>query len=179
VSDVPVTYRVRQAGPEICDWDDLVNLRLSVQRRLRELGVGQWQDTAAGLAQLARYFDHGEVRMVVAPDGTLAGAFVLTRRWERALWSDDDDRGQFLYLHKVMTAPVFRGNGLGRQVVRLAMTTAGNAGLAGVRLNCYHDNPELRALWEARGFTYLRTVPGVTSGTLMEQRVPVRAELPQ
>jgi GNAT superfamily N-acetyltransferase len=170
-----VPMRVRMAGPEIADWDDLVALRRDIEQWRASNGQQQ-RFTAAGLAQLARFFDRGEVRMVTARDGTLAGSLVLTRYWDRALWADDPERGKFLYLHTMMTAPAFRGQGLSRRLVALAMTAARTAGLAGVRLDCTSRSPEPRALWEQRGFTYLRTVPGQESGVLMERRRSSRPE---
>lgn len=155
------------------DWDELVNLRLAAEERLRNMGVDQWTNTAAGLAHMTRLLDAGEMYLMIAQDSlAVAGCFGLTETWEPRCWSDDPDRACFQYLQKVIVASAYTGQHLGEKAVEYALTHAMFRASLGVRLEATVGNPGLQARWEHLGFTYLRTVPGFASGVLMERRIP-------
>lgn len=162
-------YWVRKAT--IHDWEDLVALRLAISARLREDGVEHWQDNVKGLMQLLRWLEHDCVYMVFDGD-ILAGSFSLTELCDDRYWGDDPDRGSFMYLHKVMAAPEFKGKGVGSFIVSDSSDWSRIRGRQGLRIECVNNNPRLREVWEGLGFTHIRTVevPGTIVGTLMERR---------
>jgi GNAT superfamily N-acetyltransferase len=151
------------------DWMALVSLRFGAERRLRELGIQQWNDTARGLERLWDYLWRDEV-YVVRDGPSAVGCFSMTNTAERGFWVGDPEIAQFLYLHTVIATPY---RGIGAYIVAQALDEARARQLAGVRLDFWKGNDELRAVWERHGFTYLRTVdvPGRDSGALMERRL--------
>lgn len=164
------TYTASRATLE--DWDELEALRHAAERRLRDMGLAQWSDTARGLDQMMTRLDGDEMYLVF--DGLhVAGCFAVSTQSDACFWAGDPERDEYIYLYKVMAHPKWAGMGVGRFIVSFAVREAAARQAKGLRLDCWKDNPELRRQWERLGFTYLRTVdaPGRNTGTLMERRV--------
>jgi GNAT superfamily N-acetyltransferase len=154
------------------DWYALSALRLAAERRLREMRVEQWTDTARGLQQLA-FFTEREEMHVVRDGASAIGCFALSSWPDPDFWGHDSEKDDCLYLYKVMIAPWMAGTGVGRFIINHALNEATERTCVALRLDCWRTNTRLHARWKELGFTHLRTfnIPGRNSGALMEIRL--------
>jgi hypothetical protein len=154
------------------DWYALSSLRLGAENWLRANGIVQWHDTARGLDQMARYTNRDEMYLV-REGPTAVGCFALTNDADSDFWTGDPDRGDSLYLNKMIAARWVAGTGVGRLITDYSLAEAKARKCVALRLDCWRGNDALRSHFEDLGFTYLRTavVPNRNDGVLMEQRL--------
>jgi len=88
--------------------------------------------------------------LVYELDGEVAAVFVLQRD-DVPFWGERP--ADALYLHKLAVRRSFAGRGIGTQVVEWALARTREEGRSFLRLDCMRDNPEIRAYYEALGFT--------------------------
>lgn len=167
-----VSYLIRRADLH-ADWAELSRLREFVETDMRRRG--RETDLARSLDRMARYVE--EDRMyVIAPLHAASLLFVccwaLTEEADKAFWTPEEQQDDALYLDSAMVHPAYSHRGVGRMITGYSQMEAFDRGMTALRLDCQRD-PALRAHWEALGFTWLRdeTVPGRTSGTLMEMKL--------
>lgn len=151
------------------DWDDLSRLRERAEARVRAMGHGT--DVARGLDRLAAY-ERADQLYVIRQGRALIACHALTPDGDPAFWTAAELAQDALYLDSAMVDPDHAHRGVGFLITRHARQEAAKREMSLLRLDCQRV-PALRAHWERLGFTWLRdvTVPGRSSGTLMEVRV--------
>ncbi len=97
-------------------------------------------------------------QFVCERDGEIVGAFVLNEdpqgAYERADWSVDLPRGEYLVCHALAVAPHCRGQGLGRQIVEFCKRFAASHGYKAIRLDIVPTHLPAKRLYESCGFVY-------------------------
>jgi GNAT superfamily N-acetyltransferase len=167
-----VSYLIRRAELH-ADWGELSRLREFVEADMRR--AGRDTDLARSLDRMARYVE-GDRMYVIAPAMSVSRLFVacwaLTDEADKEFWTPEEQQEDALYLDSAMVHPSYSHRGVGRMIAGYSQMEAFDRGMTALRLDCQRD-PDLRFHWEALGFTWLRdvTVPGRTSGTLMEMKL--------
>lgn len=152
------------------DWAALSALRSIAEARLRRMGIST--DVARGLDRMAGYVNRDQ--MYVMRRGLFAVAcHALTPDGDAAFWTAEELAEEALYLDNVIVDPSHVHQGLGSLVTGHAVSEAQARTMKFLRLDCQRGNDALRGHWQSLGFTWLRdvTVPGRSSGTLMEMTV--------
>lgn len=91
-------------------------------------------------------------------DGKLVGAFVLNEdpqgAYERANWSVNLQRGEYLVCHAVAVAVQQQGKGIGKQIVEFCKQFAKSHGYKAIRLDVVPTHIPAKKLYESCGFVY-------------------------
>jgi ribosomal protein S18 acetylase RimI-like enzyme len=143
------------------DWSEFTVVRANP--RDFEALTALRDDTARRLA--AKGIDMGEFP-VAAGEGTVSeNVFVLLHGKEVAgtvtvLWTDSVLWGEQPvaagYIHNLVIARSFAGQGLGRRLLQWAEDHISASGRSVARVDCVVENTELRHLYEAVGFHWVR-----------------------
>jgi len=89
-------------------------------------------------------------------DGQIACVFV-TAYADPAIWGDRDQQPS-VYLHRIVTNPLFRGRNLVGEIVQWAILHAKSLGKQYVRLDTWSDNLKLKEIYLQCGFAFLGIV---------------------
>lgn len=136
-------------------WPALADLRAIAETTMRPSGLYTEQQLGNGRCHLRAQFERGDMH-IAWRDGRPVGAIGLSESGP-AFWDDDPDSAKALYISKVMATP---GLGISSWLIGYAQFRSIDLGRPLLRLDCIARNPVLRALWESRGFEFLRTVDG-------------------
>jgi ribosomal protein S18 acetylase RimI-like enzyme len=104
---------------------------------------------------VTREIDEGRQWKIVI-DGQIACIF-LTAFSDAAIWGEKDIAPS-IYLHRIVTNPVFRGRNFVRVITDWALKHGKLCGKKFVRLDTWSDNEKLKALYMRCGFQYLGIV---------------------
>lgn len=168
---------LRRAEP--ADLPGLLGLLADTAAWLHARGVRQWPRDGFGPERIVplieervmflledelRYLDPDEP---VQPVATIA----LDGHADPEFWTEADDPGSALYVHKLAVARPWAGGGLGDALLDWAGATAYGLGLPWLRLDCAKRNAGLQAYYRRRGFRHVRTVdlPHRASGALFQR----------
>lgn len=86
-------------------------------------------------------------------DGNVACVF-MTAFNDPDIW-DERDKDSAIYIHRICTAPDFRGRGFVKIITDWAIEVAKNKQLKYVRLDTWQDNARLHDIYLNAGFTYV------------------------
>ena len=88
----------------------------------------------------------------VVEEGQIACCFSIAFT-DRMVW-DERDADPSIYLHRIVTNPVFRGRGYVRQIVAWAETFGRAGGKRFIRLDTNRDNQRLNDYYQECGFVF-------------------------
>lgn len=81
------------------------------------------------------------------------------------IWGGDSDEPA-LYIHRIVTNPVFRGQGYTKVIIEWAKEYSRNSGKRFIRIDTWADNQKLNDYYRNCGFTFIRTVTPQDTGKL-------------
>lgn len=162
-----MTYRLHPARPGDAGtvaalWDD-------ARSWLAEIGSDQWQYPVRA-ARVAASIAAGECWIVDGDTGPVA-TVTLDGHADPDFWTEADDPGSALYVHRMVVRRSAADAGLGGALLDWASRHAAGAGRSWLRLDCWVTNHALRRWYAAQGFTHVRTVvlPHRRSGALYQR----------
>ncbi len=146
-ADSVPNQRIRQAGAD--DAEAFAQLLDAAGQWLAARGIAQWP-ASFERPPLAAAAARGEL-WLLEQDGVLAGGLML--QWaDEGIWgAQPPDAG---YVHKLVVARPFAGQGLGRAMLDWAAAQVVAAGRAFLRLDCWAGNVRLRDFYRAAGFEH-------------------------
>ena len=146
VPSSPVALRFDTATPD--DMDDVLRLYDHVAAWMVGHGIQQWQPGDLGVGRLRHYIVDGEVTVLWSGD-EMVGSVAIT--WEDPIgWGER--LGSAGYVHLLMVARPYAGQGLGRRLLQRAERRISDSGLGRVRLDCVTSNLVLRRYYERAGY---------------------------
>jgi GNAT superfamily N-acetyltransferase len=151
--------QVRQAQKE--DIDTVRSILLATAKWLNEKGSTQWRGLLEGkdVHDTPKAIERGEVYLAEL-EGKPAGMFVLWDKqteWDKGLWGEEST-GEYYYLHRITVERSFHGKGLGKELVKAAISVAKEDGKKEVRLDCIEANKYLNQFYPSCGFEFVKTV---------------------
>ncbi len=168
------TYTIRRADQN--DLDALYALRTEAERWLADAGVEQWtpkwHDHSRRL--IRESVDNGDTWVVDGDLGIVATARIAGADLD--FWNADDDLESADHLYKLIVRRDQAGTGVAEAIMNWACERAERRGRLWLRIDIWRTNKSLRRYYEARGFSYVRTVvvPGRSSGLLLQRPAAVR-----
>jgi GNAT superfamily N-acetyltransferase len=132
--------QIRRAGPDDAD---------EIGRLLHDFNT-EFDEPTPDVATLAersrRLLERGEMTVLLAGDGPDGIALL---RFRDSIWIS----GLEAHLQELYVVPRLRGLGIGRALLKAAITTAREVGAGGIDLNTGETDTAARALYESMGFT--------------------------
>jgi ribosomal protein S18 acetylase RimI-like enzyme len=131
---------------DLADIEILYNLAIEYQR---SRGANPWQGMNKPLIEkeIAE-----QLHWKINEKGAIA-CFFSVAFTDRLVW-DDRDSEPSIYLHRIVTNPLFRGNGYVRHIVAWAEGYGRSMGKDYIRLDTGRDNRRLNAYYRECGFEY-------------------------
>jgi GNAT superfamily N-acetyltransferase len=110
-----------------------------------------------------RMWEHGELERAQVDAEVAAGQFLLADidgqaagairfQLEDLLFWPDIPQADSAFVHRIVVARAFKGQGVSRALLQTTADRARDLGRRYLRLDCDHDRPKLRALYEDFGF---------------------------
>jgi GNAT superfamily N-acetyltransferase len=131
-------------------------------------GTDQWS-TPYPRERIVGWVEQGATVMAsLDPDGDPVATLTSSPDGDPALWTPAELAIPARYLFKANVTTPARGRGIGACLIAWAIGRAADAGAAVVRIDVWSTNGRLQDYYGRRGFRYLRTVGGTTSGALFE-----------
>ena len=81
-------------------------------------------------------------------------AFIFSVAFEDPLLWDERNRDPSIYLHRMVSSPVYRGRGFVREVVQWALNYGRSNGKKFIRLDTCADNDKLNQHYQLAGFSF-------------------------
>lgn len=131
------------------DTDIIHRLLLEAAGWVDALGVVMWEQGELDRAQVEREVGDG-MFLLAEVDGAPAGA-VRFQETDALFWPDIDQTDS-AFVHRLIVARAFKGQGVSQALLQAAADRARTAGKSWLRLDCDHNRPKLRALYEDFGF---------------------------
>jgi GNAT superfamily N-acetyltransferase len=138
---------VRQARP--ADAQGIEHLLREAARWVDALGVVMWEEGELDTAGIVREVDDGQF-FVAEVDGVMAGA-IRFQVEDRLFWPDIEPE-ESAFVHRLVVARAFRGQGVSTALLQWSVAHARTLGKRVLRLDCDADRAKLRALYERFGF---------------------------
>lgn len=158
-----VKLSVRPAG--IDDFDLAFAILQEAAGWLTGKGIRQWPERFQAKT-VAEPIKAGKLHLAEV-DGRVAGLLVL--QWaDPVLWGERPDDAA--YVHKLTVRQVYRGLGLGYQLLNWAEHRARSSGRTYLRPDCVSSNSRLRSYYEVAGFQYCGVVRSHTHLVARYQR---------
>jgi GNAT superfamily N-acetyltransferase len=114
------------------------------------LGVVMWEDGELEKAAIDHDVAQG-LYMVAEIDGAVAGA--IRFQLEDPLFWPDLPAGQSAFVHRLVVARAWKGQGVSRALLEWAVARTRELGRDALRLDCDASRAKLRLLYESFGFT--------------------------
>lgn len=138
---------VRQATA--ADAPVIEDLLREASRWVDALGVVMWDEGELDSVRIAREVDAGQF-YVAEVDGVVAGA-IRFQLEDRLFWPDLEQQDS-AFVHRLVVARAFKGQGISTALLEWAVGHARQLGKGYLRLDCDADRAKLRALYERFGF---------------------------
>lgn len=143
--------RICPAQPE--DLDAVCALVADAVRRMRDMGIDQWDEVYPARSHLEEDIQRGELYLAYRDD-ILTGIFVLNKRMDEAYHAA---RWQYpaqeaCVLHRLCVAPAAQGRGTATVLMGEVRRIAREKGYGSMRLDVFTLNPAARRLYEKDGF---------------------------
>jgi GNAT superfamily N-acetyltransferase len=138
---------VRQATP--ADAPVVEDFLREASRWVDALGVVMWEEGELDSASIAGEVSAGQF-FVAAVDGVVAGA--VRFQVEDLLFWPDIAQEDSAFVHRLVVARAFKGQGVSTALLEWAVEHARALGKRYLRLDCDADRSKLRALYERFGF---------------------------
>ena len=122
----------------------------------------KWQkDIYPAPEELRRAIDAGEM-YVGRMNGRLAAAMALNQRcnpeYKDVAWPEPLEQAEFMVIHMLGVHRDFAGQGLGKEMVRFAISRARASKMKAIRLDVLKGNVPAEKLYSGLGFKYVDTV---------------------
>ena len=140
---------VRQATPAEAPAVDA--LLREASRWVDALGVVMWDEGELDPVAIARDVDAGQF-FVADVDGVLAGT-IRFQVEDRLFWPDIE-QGDSAFVHRLVVARAFKGQGISTALLAWSVEHARSLGKRFLRLDCDAERAKLRALYERAGFRF-------------------------
>jgi len=158
------------------DVDSITGLVREAVEWLGKRGTEQWQGPRFGdRARIAASIAAGTTFVIL--DGDLVvGTVIVDEAADPEFWTEEDEPGSALYVHRMVVAHSHRGTGLGSAVLDWAGRRAMDAGKSRLRLDAWASNQALHDYYRSQGFKHLRTLcfEHRGSGALFEREAGVQ-----
>lgn len=160
--------QIRSARPY--ELDVVLGLFRDAAVWLADRGLDQWQ-RGPRIERIRQDIDAGAVFLVIDQDDEVVGTLTIDTRADPDFWTDADDPGSALYLHRMIVAPDHRGERIGEAMTTWAEQFGAALGYRWLRLDAWRTNTELVSYYASRGWQHIRTVepPWRESGALFQR----------
>lgn len=173
--------RLRRATPS--DIDTVLSMHAEASTWLASMGIDQWQPNAIGNRTRNRVRESVERNVA---EGTcwlacmgdeVVGTVTVDSFADPEFWTEDDDPGDAVYVHRMIVRRSFSGRGIGRVLLSVTEHLARQAGRRWVRLDAWSTNERLHDYYRRMGFEQVRTLrySHRGSGALFQRAVPEMA----
>jgi GNAT superfamily N-acetyltransferase len=142
-----MTIAVRAARPE--EAGIVEHLLREAARWVDALGVVMWDEGELDSSRIAAEVARGQF-FVADVDGTIAGA-IRFQLEDRLFWPDLP-QGESAFVHRLVVARPFKGQGISTALLAWSVEHARATGRRFLRLDCDAERVKLRALYERFGF---------------------------
>jgi ribosomal protein S18 acetylase RimI-like enzyme len=92
------------------------------------------------------------------------------------IWGDKSDEPS-LYIHRIVTNPLFRGRGYVKLIIEWAKEFSCNSGKKFIRIDTWADNQKLNDYYQSCGFTLIKTVTPQDTGKLPKHYAHINLNL--
>lgn len=123
---------------------------------LRSRGIDQWQ-YPPHVDRIECGIAGGEV-FLVHHGGQAVATITVDSRADPEFWTDGDDPGDALYVHRMAVTRSAAGQELGAALLDWAGQRAAQSGHHWLRLDAWWSNPGLHRYYADRGFEHVRTL---------------------
>lgn len=134
----------------IAEWDLIIGLFEKVMRLQGEKGYKVW--TEIDQTALRRDIETGLQYKITSGDAVLCLFSIQLR--DPFIWRERD-RADAIYLHRIVTNPDYKGQGLFKKVLDWATGFAREHNLSYVRMDTWADNQQLIDYYRTFGFTFV------------------------
>jgi len=142
-----MTIAVRAARPQ--EAGIVEHLLRDAAQWVDALGVVMWDEGELDSTRLAREVTDGQF-FVAEVDGAVAGA--IRFQVEDLLFWPDIEQGDSAFVHRLVVARAFKGQGVSAALLDWSIEHARAMGKRFLRLDCDAERAKLRALYERFGF---------------------------
>jgi len=142
-----MTIAVRTARPQ--EAGKVEHLLREAAQWVDALGVVMWDEGELDSTRIAREVADGQF-FVAEVDGTVAGA--IRFQLEDPLFWPDIEQGDSAFVHRLVVARAFKGQGISTALLAWSVERARAMGKRYLRLDCDAERAKLRALYEQFGF---------------------------
>jgi ribosomal protein S18 acetylase RimI-like enzyme len=118
-------------------------------------GINQWTEVMFTIEGMERAISTHDVFLAYSGD-ELAGT-VRVQLSDPVIWGADDNSNA-AYIHRFATDPKFRGQGIGRELLKFAEQHAKASEKTLLRLDCWGKNERLIRYYKDAGFRFLDIV---------------------
>jgi GNAT superfamily N-acetyltransferase len=161
----PVTVRKAMSA----DVDVVADMWVQAAADLASAGRDQWQYPVK-LDNIRAAIASETCWLAVNSAGATVGTITVDRNADPAMWLPEDQPGEALYLHRMITEPAAKGVELGSALIDWAARRAVDAGCKWIRLDAWRSNPGLWKYYMDRGFELVRVVPDASGSGACFQR---------
>lgn len=171
-------FTIRQAAG--ADIDIILMLRAEAARWIAGTGTDQWQQPwptpEEQLARFASSLAAGEV-WLLRERGTVAGTVTMDEFADPRLWTPAERAEPAYYVHNLIIARDYGGQGLGAMVLDWCCYKAARGAKLWIRIDVWTSNTKLQRYYLEEGFRPVRTLcSGYPAGALLQrpaERAPV------
>ena len=142
-----MTIAVRTARPQ--EAGKVEHLLREAAQWVDALGVVMWDEGELDSTRIAREVADGQF-FVAEVDGTVAGA--IRFQLEDLLFWPDIEQGDSAFVHRLVVARAFKGQGISTALLAWSVERARAMGKRFLRLDCDAERVKLRGLYERCGF---------------------------
>ncbi len=111
----------------------------------------------------------------IIEDGTIVCIFAVT--FSDALIWGDKDKEPSIYIHRIVTNPLFRGKGYVKNIVEWAINFGSNNGKKFLRMDTWGDNEKLIKYYTSCGFKFLGLTNSIADDGLPKHYQGIRLSL--
>ena len=162
-----MTIAVRTARPQ--EAGIVEDLLREAAEWVDALGVVMWDEGELDAAHIAQEVADGQF-FVTEVDGAVAGA-IRFQVEDRLFWPDIE-QGDSAFVHRLVVARAFKGQGISTALLAWSVERARAMGKRYLRLDCDAERAKLRALYERFGFR-LHSYRQVTSYYVARYEYPL------
>lgn len=162
-----MTIAVRTARPQ--EAGIVEDLLREAAEWVDALGVVMWDEGELDAARIAQEVADGQF-FVAEVDGAVAGA-IRFQVEDRLFWPDIE-QGDSAFVHRLVVARAFKGQGISTALLAWSVERARAMGKRYLRLDCDAERAKLRALYERFGFR-LHSYRQVTSYYVARYEYPL------
>jgi GNAT superfamily N-acetyltransferase len=142
-----VTITVRRASP--ADASAVEALLREASQWVDALGVVMWDEGELDSEGIAREVNAGQF-FIADVEGVVAGA-IRFQLEDRLFWPDIEQEDS-AFVHRLVVARAFKGQGVSTALLRWSVDHARSLGRRFLRLDTDANRPKLKALYERFGF---------------------------